>query len=147
MNNVEKQLFGNVYLASPFFNPDQIRRVELLENLFEENDIPYFSPMRHQHFTEDNKFDAKAIFDSNVKEVRHADVVIAVVDEKDTGTAWEIGMAYALDKRVILVLCDTHTPNKTNIMLAECGVIVHFDNLLDEYSGVNEFRLTDEDPE
>ena len=36
----------SVYLASPFFKPDQIERVELIEKLLEKHGYSYFSPRK-----------------------------------------------------------------------------------------------------
>ena len=49
-------------------------------------------------------------------------MVVAFVDEKDVGTAWEIGMAYSLGKKVILLgLDETTFLSHTNVMLAFTG--------------------------
>ena len=64
-------------------------------------------------------FDA---FVKNVSNIQDADMVVAFVDEKDVGTAWEIGMAYSLGKKVILLgLDETTFLSHTNVMLAFTG--------------------------
>ena len=61
-------------------------------------------------------------FIKNVANIQDADVVVAFVDEKDVGTAWEIGMAYSLGKKVILLgLDETTFLSHTNVMLAFTG--------------------------
>lgn len=61
-------------------------------------------------------------FVKNVSNIQDADVVVAFVDEKDVGTAWEIGMAYSLGKKVILLgLDETTFLSHTNVMLAFTG--------------------------
>ena len=58
----------------------------------------------------------------NVNNIKDADVVVAIVCEKDVGTAWEIGMAYALGKDVYLLGYDDSTfLSHTNLMLAFTG--------------------------
>lgn len=76
-------------------------------------------------------FDA---FVKNVGNIQDADVVVAFVDEKDVGTAWEIGMAYSLGKKVILLgLDETTFLSHTNVMLAftgSCTTLREFAKLL-----------------
>ena len=134
-----------VYIASPLFNPTQIARIKEIEEICEVSEIEYFSPRLAQFgsveegLTEEN---AKLIFDNNVEEVKNCDTLIAILDDKDTGTAWEIGMAYALGKRIILVQFDKSKISKTNIMLSNCGNgLTHIDDLYNEYCGSNGWYL------
>lgn len=61
-------------------------------------------------------------FKEDVKQIRECDLMIALVDDKDVGTAWEIGMAYSLGKPIYLVGFDESTfKKKTNLMLAFTG--------------------------
>ena len=61
-------------------------------------------------------------FIKNVSNVQDCDVVVALVDKKDSGTAWEIGMAYGLNKQVLLLGYDETTfLSHTNVMLAFTG--------------------------
>jgi nucleoside 2-deoxyribosyltransferase len=109
-----------VYLASPFFSPEQIERVEKVEKALEDNPFvaEYFSPMREQltHLPFGSKEWATAIYHNDVNHVDWADVIVAVLDYEgetelhgvrhghvDSGTAFEIGYAIARNKPVILV--------------------------------------------
>lgn len=133
---------SKVYIASPLFNDEQIARIIDVETLLAVNHIDYFSPRNAQYDSEDeglNIHNAKMIFNNNVMEVSHCDTLIAILDDKDTGTAWEIGMAYALSKRIILVQFDKDRVSKTNIMLSNCGNgLVHISQLIEEYEGTND---------
>lgn len=61
-------------------------------------------------------------FVKNVSSLQAADLVVALVSRKDCGTSWEIGMAYALNKPVILLGYDESTfLSHTNVMLAFTG--------------------------
>ena len=61
-------------------------------------------------------------FLKNVTHIHDCDVVVALVSRKDVGTAWEIGMAYALGKPVYLLGYDRSTfLSHTNVMLAFTG--------------------------
>ena len=130
-----------VYIASPLFNPTQIERIQQVEEMCEHNEIEYFSPRSAQFGSVEEGLtdgNARLIFNNNVEEVENCDVLIAILDDKDTGTAWEIGMAFALNKRIILVQFDKTKVSKTNIMLSNCGNgLTHIDDLYSEYIGIN----------
>lgn len=73
-------------------------------------------------------------FTKNVENIQDCDMVVAFVDEKDVGTAWEIGMAYSLKKKIVLLgLDDTTFLSHTNVMLAftgTCTTLKEFSKLL-----------------
>ena len=61
-------------------------------------------------------------YNDNIDAIDEADVVIALVCEKDVGTAFEIGYAKAKNKDIYLLGYDkTCFESKTNIMLAFAG--------------------------
>ncbi|MBO4522299.1 MAG: nucleoside 2-deoxyribosyltransferase, partial [Methanomicrobium sp.] len=69
------------------------------------------------------------IFEYNLKALDECDIVVAVVDgaDADSGTAWEIGYAYAVKKRVILLRTDFRRVGRSeavNLMLEESGEVV-----------------------
>ena len=131
MNKLFNQAVNvNVYLAAPFFSESQIKKVELLENALSKNKTVanFFSPMRCQHpeslpqeveaFTPEW---AKATMENDVNEVNKADIIVAIVDfdkqDTDSGTAWELGYAIALEKPTYLIRFEESLA--TNIMLTE----------------------------
>ena len=109
----------NVYIASPFFNPNQLTRVSLIETLLEKLDMTYFSPRKElvcpPNATNEQR---KETFLGNKKGMLEADLVIAVTDDKDPGTIWEMGYAYANNIPVIGVAF-TLGDNPFNLMLSE----------------------------
>ena len=119
----------NVYFAGPWFD---IRAQYLYNNVrfvlskFEKFRVYY--PVDHTAKT------PKKTFDDNVKNIKNADIVMALIDRKDTGTAWEIGIAKGLGKKVILVAIDEDSfKSGTNIMLAFSGkalLLKNFTNYL-----------------
>lgn len=82
-------------------------------------------------------------FVKNVSNIQDCDILVAFVDDKDVGTAWEIGMAYALGKKVILIGLDNTTfLSHTNAMLAftgTCTTLKEFAKLLvgKDYETIN----------
>lgn len=82
-------------------------------------------------------------FKEDVKQIIACDLMIALVDDKDVGTAWEIGMAYALGKPIYLVGFDESTFEKrTNLMLAftgKCFTVDKFHKFLNHGLGHDDF--------
>ncbi|WP_340137537.1 nucleoside 2-deoxyribosyltransferase [Apilactobacillus bombintestini] len=101
----------NLYLAGPFFDDEQIDRVERVEKALNQNTTVdnFFSPRLS---TVDKSLEvgsdewSKAVFKLDVDEIKKADAVIAIIDfvddNVDSGTAFEIGYAHAINKPVIL---------------------------------------------
>lgn len=71
---------------------------------------------------------AKAIFQSCVKGIEWADAVVACMDgpDPDSGTAWEVGYAYAKRKPIVCYRSDFRSGGDTkgtpyNLMLSEAA--------------------------
>lgn len=110
----------NIYIAGAFFSDEQVARIEKVEQALEANPFveSYFSPRQNQldYLPFGSKEWADAIFKNDVHNVDWADLVVAVHDftgftelhgvqhhHVDSGTAWELGYAFAKNKPVILV--------------------------------------------
>lgn len=110
----------NIYIAAPFFKPEQIAFVENIEGKLDSLGVSYFSPRSEGTLSEmdaKGRMDTKAgIFKKNITGIEKADIVIAVIDDRDTGTTWEMGYAYASNKPVISI---SNNDYGINIMLAE----------------------------
>lgn len=113
-----------VYLAGPFFSKTQVAQVERLEKALAEHpqigDV--FSPRKHQH-EEYEMFSPewqKVTYASDVSAIDDCDVVVALSDfdgaDADSGTAWELGYAYAKQIPVIVIKEDDVT---LNLMIAQ----------------------------
>lgn len=110
-----------VYIASPFFNAEQLERVEFIEKLLHANEINYFSP-RHDTYVQPNSshVERKKAFHDNVEAIENCDFVIAVTDGKDVGTIFEAGYAFA--KQIPLIyFAETLGEAQFNLMLAMSG--------------------------
>lgn len=113
-----------VYLAGPWFDEKSKKLLKCAEDVLAITKTSAYIPRCS------NKFTPQETFDENVKQIKDCDILIAVIDTKDVGTAWEIGMAYALGKRVILVGYDeTSFATRTNLMLAFTGKCTTLDKL------------------
>ena len=96
-----------IYIAGPFFTKEECRELEAMiqyvRELYPNSEL--FIPK--EHFIPDgetmpNDVWAKKVFDMDVQELDDADLVFALYlgHYSDTGTAWEIGYAYAHGKNI-----------------------------------------------
>ena len=120
-----------VYLASPFFNPDQIDTISKVEKMIEECGFEGFSPRLHGGVfnkdapEEERERQARSIFVGNEEAMSSADFAVLNLDDKDTGTAWEFGFFYG--KGIPCVSYSKHGYG-ANIMLSQSGM-AHFSDL------------------
>jgi len=94
---------NKVYIAAPFFNPEQLSFVKAIERLLDEWHIPYFSPRKEgivadlKNMSDEEKFkETKRIYDANINNIYDCPMMIAVIDDHDSGTMFEIGWAAKL---------------------------------------------------
>jgi len=114
-----------IYIASPFFNPEEIAFIQRIEQELDSYNVEYFSP-RHsgtlQDMSEEEKQKSKAkIYKENIDNIRLCDIMVAVIDGRDTGTIWEMGYATALGKDIISI---SNYNYGLNVMLAK-SVRIH----------------------
>lgn len=111
------------YIAAPWFTPKDRDIMDYLiaeiDKYKEEHKCDVYFPIQHNEST------AKDTFESNLKAINDADVVVAFIMSKDIGTAMEIGYAKALNKYLVIVVFDESCLYyKTNIMVAYAADIV-----------------------
>ena len=85
-----------IYIAAPFFNREQILFVEEIENALKNKKLKYFSPMREGVILKDlspkeRQLNAKKVYSSNINGIIYSHAMIAVIDDFDPGTIFEIG--------------------------------------------------------
>ncbi|KRM22403.1 nucleoside 2-deoxyribosyltransferase [Latilactobacillus graminis] len=119
-----------VYLAGPFFSPEQNNRLDKVAELLTKNPTieadSLFKPGQHPYpDAEFGSFEWQvATFNVDTRQIDQADVVVAVLDynsemgefEPDSGTIWECGYAFAHNTPIILVRFRDNLP--INLMLA-----------------------------
>ena len=113
------------YIAAPFFNPDQVTRVALVETMLEKYGLTYFSPRKDSAC--ENIHDPevrKRVFELNHNSILASKGVIAITDGKDVGTMIEVGMAYSANIPVIGAAFTLGENQLFNLMIAEacCSV-------------------------
>lgn len=115
------------YLASPFFNEDQIEREERIKTILRTYGYKVYSP--REHGVVGNLSDSVAVqetFNSNVEAINNSKKVLAITDRKDMGTIWEAGYAYGKGIPIVYY-AETLGDNPFNIMLSESGIGIYTD--------------------
>lgn len=121
---------NRIYLASPFFSPEQKERINQVVKALKQN--PTIDPTGI-YLPEDHQDDSlpfgshkwqDSVFHMDMRQVKRADVVVAITDykheennpEPDSGTIFEVGAAWAW--HIPIVLVQFHPNNQLNLMLA-----------------------------
>lgn len=119
-----------LYCASPFFNPEQLSKLERVEaalegtfgsklELFKPRNAKVAAKKLNQEIgagKDPSGETRKAVFRDNVENVYDSDLMVAVIDGRDIGVLVEIGLAFARDIPII-----TYTDENfgLNLMVAE----------------------------
>ena len=110
------------YLASPFFNDEQINREETIKKTLRGYGFRVYAPREHGIVGSLASQEAvTSTFNSNVEAINNSRMVLAITDGKDMGTIWEAGYAYG-NNIPIVYYAETLGNNPFNIMLSESGV-------------------------
>lgn len=113
------------YLASPFFNDEQLERVNFVNTKLRELGYKVWSPSHDGKIVKPREGlnIQKRIFNLNCIMIRQAKYVFAITDGKDVGTIFECG--YAFGKHIpIIYFAETLKDGKFNLMLAQSGIKV-----------------------
>ena len=107
-----------VYLASPFFNADQVAIRDEVKSLLDKYGFDVFSPGHDNLIPSDGTQDQLINgFRRNLSEIDKCDFMVAVGNGYDTGTIIEIGYAYK--SKIPVVYFNNSNDGKTrNLMLA-----------------------------
>ena len=108
-----------IYLASPFFNKNEIENINKAVEILKEKGLEVFIPMEHDVEDKENLTNAQwaeKIFEFDKNGIDECDAVVLLYGGmySDSGTAWECGYAYATGKRVV-VCC--YEDSETNLMI------------------------------
>lgn len=116
-----------IYLASGWFNPTQAAELDRLEEIFD-NRGSFFdlaSPRRIFVCPPDAPRSVQdETFSGNLHHIETADFLLVNTRDKDIGTIWEAGYAYAFKKPIIYFCAGLPEGAKFNLMLARSGVKV-----------------------
>ncbi|WP_341780365.1 nucleoside 2-deoxyribosyltransferase [Levilactobacillus sp. HBUAS70063] len=115
---------SQIYVASPFFSPEQVDRVKRVEAALEANPTvkDFYSPRLHQDAANEQftKPWATEIFHRDMDQIAAADVIVTVIDFEaknlDSGTAYELGVATMSNKPIIAL---QEKDEAVNLMITE----------------------------
>lgn len=117
----------DVYLASPFFNDEQVEREEHVKKALRKAGLTVFSPKENCYLPPTASETARdAVFKQNCDAIKACKAVFAITDGKDIGTIWEAGYAYGIGTPVIYY-AETLGKRGFNLMLAQSGKKVYLD--------------------
>lgn len=93
-----------IYLASGWFNENQEKRLSKAEEVLRGMGFDVFSPREHQfkEYVYNTQPWRDVVFKNDVDNVKDADFIFAIYDETDSGTMFEIGLAYAIGKPIFV---------------------------------------------
>lgn len=109
-----------IYLASPFFNDKEISYMEQVRDILRDKGLDVFVPMEHQNpqFEFGSMDWRKATFKGDVDGIENCDVLVVILDGNymDSGSAYEVGMAYQMSKKIVVV---NPEGKSVNLMIAQ----------------------------
>lgn len=112
------------YIASGFFNEQQLLDIELIKAACKIVGISVYSPKDELVANPNDGLEQRrAVYESNVNNIMTADLVIANTRDKDVGTIFEAGFASASTVPIIYYYAD-EAKHGFNLMLAESGIAV-----------------------
>ena len=100
-----------VYLAAPLFSEAELDFNRKLRDEIKSAGFKVFLPQEDSNNIKDERTRQKIIFGKNEAAIQNSDIMVAVLDgtDVDSGTAWEIGYAYALGKPILGLRTDFRT--------------------------------------
>ncbi|MDO9097805.1 MAG: nucleoside 2-deoxyribosyltransferase [Candidatus Methanoperedens sp.] len=100
-----------VYLAAPLFSEAERDFNSKLRDKIKSAGFNVFLPQEDSNNIKDEKNRQEIIFNKNAAAIERSDIIAAVIDgtDVDSGTAWEIGYAFAKGKPIIGLRTDFRT--------------------------------------
>ena len=139
-----------VYVAGPFFREGERERLEELRNFFNKDAFfdkyEFFFPMDHFIPGGENMPNGEwawNVFNMDVEALSQSKLVIAVYDThySDSGTAWELGYAFARNIPVLL-LCTNLEADNSIMPLVAADRVYKFDAFVNgQYFDFEQFDL------
>lgn len=116
-----------VYLASGWFNPAAFEELVSLENFFDslEENIELAAPRRIFVCPPNASKEVQdKTFEGNCHHIETADFLLVNTRDKDMGTIWEAGYAFAFKKPIVYYCAGLPAGAKFNLMLSRSGIKV-----------------------
>ena len=138
-----------IYLASPFFNKEEITVYQRVigslraneENVVyvpQEHEVPHAWDLPHRVW-------ANAVYEADIEAIQNSDVVMVLNFGmySDSGTAWEAGYALGLGKIVVQVLCGDENTTYSLMMFNGAHRVINLCDVecWDKITSVNEDKV------
>ncbi|MUH58980.1 nucleoside 2-deoxyribosyltransferase [Bifidobacterium canis] len=109
------------YVAGPYETAEQVESMERLERVLHDRNMSMYRP----RFAMDvNVSGPEAVFEHRIEALKNSRAVIANFDDKDEGTIFTMGYAYALGKPVY-AYCEGILPNaRISLMIDQAATAV-----------------------
>ena len=114
-----------IYLASPWFNNREKQMYKLMLDKMRSNGLEVYAPIEHEilgAWDMSNKDWGKAVFEEDIKALNKSEEVwvLNFGMYSDSGTAWECGYAYAMNKPIKMFIDDWCTNVYSLMMINGC---------------------------
>ena len=119
-----------IYIAGPFFNPEQLDIVETVKSTLFKQGLKYFSP-KDECMYEPGVTTPEQVLEINVKALEQTDLTVCITDGRDPGTMFEAGWCYAKSIPIIYIWLGGLPEQKFNLVLAASGSVVRSYGQLD----------------
>jgi len=116
-----------VYLASGWFNETQEKELTRLEQIFYDRaeHFELYSPRKIFVCKPDADLETQdKVFKGNLEHIEKSTFVLVNTRDKDIGTIWEAGYAFAKNKDIVYFCAGLPPGAKFNLMLARSGIKV-----------------------
>ena len=116
-----------IYLASGWFNPVQAEELTNLESIFDSRSDHFELASPRRIFVcppNAPKEVQDETFNGNLHHIETSDFLLVNTRDKDIGTIWEAGYAFAFKKPIIYFCAGLPEGAKFNLMLARSGIKV-----------------------
>jgi nucleoside 2-deoxyribosyltransferase len=116
-----------IYLASGWFNPVQAEELTQLEKIFDDraDHFDLASPRRIFICPPNAPKEVQdETFEGNLHHIQTADFLLVNTRDKDIGTIWEAGYAFAHNKPIVYFCAGLPGGAKFNLLLARSGIKV-----------------------
>jgi nucleoside 2-deoxyribosyltransferase len=125
-----------IYIAGPFFNPEQTTLINNIRFIIEELDLKFFSPKDECMFVP-GVTTPEQVLDVNMQALEKTNLLVCVTDGKDPGTMFEAGYCHAKGIPIIYIWLSGKPGQKFNLMLGASGSVVR--NLIQLRDALIEF--------
>ena len=127
-----------IYLASPFFHEEEITMYEEAIRILRCQGLDVFVPREHtipNAYELPNNIWGENVFAVDYLAITQCDVVVVLNFGmySDSGTAWECGAAFALNKKVVNILCGCDDTEYSIMMVNGTNTTIDFDTFRKEW--------------